>query len=245
MVTSGLCGGCRDNISPLECWLPFLYSNVKFNYWKKNEQTTSNNLDAFARCEWIMINNKCIRKTIQAWIVFLNSTNCSQCLSLNGRVVALRFTQLSTPESYHSFIAITQLAEDLPNGFEWSICWDYEWICEMQISQYKWWCKFCFKIAKRCHILQSNWILGSLPQDAMQRFSNLCIAKDKRTIIIWESNVLFHLFTIAHSKVSSNCSHVITIRFNLFDGYHMAKVGNLLLGKMAFLGFQCLPLFRR
>ena len=112
--------------------------------------------DAFARYEWIMINNKCVRKTIKVWIEFLNSTNCSQCLSLSGRVVALCFTQLSTPESYHSFITITQLAEDLPNGFVWSICWDYEWICEMQISQCEWWCKFCFKKAKRCHILQSN-----------------------------------------------------------------------------------------
>ena len=96
--------------------------------------------------------------------------------------------------------------------------------------------KFCFKNPTRnvtfCSPIK---FLESLPQDVMQEFSNLCIVRDK---VVWESNELFHFFTVVQSRVSDDCSQLVTIRFNFFSGYHMTKVSNLLLGKWHFLGFS-------
>ena len=99
--------------------------------------------------------------------------------------------------------------------------------------------KFCFKNPKRnvtfCSPIK---FLRSLPQDVMQKFSNLCIVRDEVMIAVRESNELFHFFTVVQSRVSSGSSQLVTIRFNFFGGYHMTKVSDLLLGKMTFFGFQ-------
>ena len=68
--------------------------------------------------------------------------------------------------------------------------------------------------------------------------SVICIVRDKAMIVVQESIELFHFVTVVWHRISSDCSQLLTIMFSSFDGYHMAKVGDLLLDKMTFLRFQ-------